>query len=162
MAKDIEKFKVDLRLAAFEHETKFLKLHEQRVEVVAEIYQRLVRTESAFKYFVKPFVKVGEPPIEEKEKDTYEAAKLFSEYFNENRLWLDANTCSKIEEFDKKLLKAWNAFHIFIPGGDQRWMTEGKMEKWDKIWNEASVILPSIKRDIEDEFRNLLGGKRDS
>lgn len=42
LAKDIEKFKADLHVAAIEHEVRFSKLHEKRAEVLAELYKLLV------------------------------------------------------------------------------------------------------------------------
>ena len=43
LAKDIEKFKADLQLAAVEHQVRFTKLHERRTEILVELYELLVQ-----------------------------------------------------------------------------------------------------------------------
>lgn len=46
--RELEKFRADLRLAAFEHETRFAKLHEERAKVIADLYKLLVQAQFGF------------------------------------------------------------------------------------------------------------------
>ncbi|HVS87554.1 MAG TPA: hypothetical protein VHF01_04965 [Candidatus Acidoferrum sp.] len=46
---EVERLKADLRAAAFEHETRFSQLHEERGKVIAELYKQLATVDTAFK-----------------------------------------------------------------------------------------------------------------
>jgi len=98
LSKDIENYKMRLkaetdqkleelrnsfRMRAFEHETRFLRLHEKRAEILAELYKKLVEAASAARVFVVP-INLGTD--EENDKQRYKVAMekitFFYDYFD--------------------------------------------------------------------------------
>ena len=53
-AVEIERFRSDVRLAAFQRETRFASLHQKRAEVVAYLYKLLVGTERSAQSLISP------------------------------------------------------------------------------------------------------------
>src|SRR5689334_18017653 len=49
LAKETEALKSQLAIASFEHQTRFSRLHERQVNVIAKLYRRLTNAEVAFK-----------------------------------------------------------------------------------------------------------------
>ena len=67
-SKDLEKFKAELRTAAFEREIRIQKLHERRAEVIADLYAKLADTHSNLISFLSPYEFKGEASKQEKGK----------------------------------------------------------------------------------------------
>src|SRR5580658_2945735 len=61
LAKDLEKFKGDLQLAAVEHQIRFSRLHDKRATVLADLYKLLVVAAWETESFVSPVQWAGEP-----------------------------------------------------------------------------------------------------
>ena len=99
LTKDIEKFKSDLRLAAFEHETRFSKLHERRMKVIEEIYHLLVRAQKAFIDLTRPIRLAGESTEQERQMKAAQTANDLMSFFEENRIYLGEDICLKVEKF---------------------------------------------------------------
>jgi len=72
-ARELEQFKAGIRSAAFEHEIRFSRLHEQRVRIIAKLYRLLNRASVAFEAWTAPLSSDGET-YEEKGKKASEAA----------------------------------------------------------------------------------------
>ena len=102
LARSLEKFKVDLQLAAFEHETKFTGFHEKRAEVIAELYKRLVQLQISVSALVSTVEETKEcesSPFEPNYKKAFQSVLPFKQYFEENRLYLAKDLCDRLEEF---------------------------------------------------------------
>jgi hypothetical protein len=64
-------------------------LHERRVEVIADLYRKLVQAERAFGSWVSPLQEAGELSMQEKAGSAGDAFNVFRTFFLENRIWLD-------------------------------------------------------------------------
>ncbi len=65
--KELERLRSDLRMAAFQRETRFAKLHEKQLEVIAELYRRLCSAHSAMSTLLLP-IKSKESLLESKKE----------------------------------------------------------------------------------------------
>jgi hypothetical protein len=75
---EIERLRTELKRVAFEHETRYAKLHEQRAEILEELFKRLVRANEAFVARFRAGHFAGEPSIEDQ---TIAAAKLLMNFW---------------------------------------------------------------------------------
>jgi hypothetical protein len=152
---EIERLKIDLGKAAFEYQTRFARLHERRVGVIAELYQTLVATEMAFNTAMFP---LREGPPEEEidrqlEKDkiaAVDAMNRFVECFRANEVWLDEALASRIEALERALREAWGQFTNPGPLEGRAW----RREAWRRV---ASTEVPPMKAEIRDAMREMLG-----
>ncbi len=141
------KFHFDRRFEEFR--IRFDKLHEKRLDTIAITYRHLIRTEQAFFNLVKPFTFGGEPSKDKKIKLVNEAAREFLVYFNENKIYFDEPLCLKIDDFFEKIRDSWDNLQEI---GDS-------VKNWSELWKNSRDDLLSIRKDIENEFRSLLGVK---
>ena len=95
LARDIEKFKADLRSTSFEHETRFARLHETRAQIITELYKRLVQTEEAIRSLLlrdtgEDFPEVADDEkIEKLHSATGKKIWDLERFFDEHRLYFD-------------------------------------------------------------------------
>lgn len=94
---DLERHRSELNRIAFEHSTRFSKLHERRVEAIDGMYKRLVRTMNAF----YPLLISGEEEKEDVQRRASEAAQEFVTFFGENRLYLEPELAAALGEVQR-------------------------------------------------------------
>lgn len=154
-ARSIERYRAKLKTEGYEHEIRFARLHERRVEVVAELYRKLVESERAFAAWVSPLQEAGEPSKGEKGRVAAEAGNAFRSLFLENRIWLDEELCAQIADFDRHLFETSVRFTTYSPD-DPLSRTE-YLEAWKKAWDRVREDVPPLRELIERRFREMLG-----
>src|SRR5439155_3901458 len=154
--KTIEGYKAELQRQGFEHQTRFARLHERRVEVVSELYRQLARTESAVMAFVHPLEMAGEPSKEDLGREAQESSGEFGRYFRENRIWLDEDLIDQVEGLQRRMNEAGIKFGMYLShgrqGGDDRYF-----DQWAGAWEIISKDVPPLRHSIEVRFRVMLG-----
>jgi hypothetical protein len=148
---EIERLRNDLRIAASEHETRFTRLHETRMDAVAELYVRLVHAYDAFSMWLHPLQFGGNAAQEERRKQAWKLGYEFMEYFSEKRIYFEEALCRDIDEAVTEFKRAWVAMEAYPPG------MPGRDEQWGKTWERFAGLLPSIRQQVERQFRDLIG-----
>jgi len=165
--KRLEKFKTSLQSAAFEHETRFAKLHEERAKIIVELFKLLVIVErslisSSQGIHLNADSKLPRNVAIQDSKNIFEGAIKsfvnFQNYFDENRILLSEPLCRKIGELNQQysdtLSDLEGSFDFVTPDSG------GLPPAIGSLWSaqrKVKVIIPPIKRDIEQELRNVLG-----
>ncbi len=160
-ASAIEQLKSELQITTIEHQVRFSKLHENRAEVIAELYKNLVQAinanlSAAFykemsgesekgKEFIAAVVNLGE----------------FYDYFNINRIYLSNHLCHMLDEMWGNLTAPTYKYRDFLEkkissGID---LGEEEIKAWDEAWNSMVDDIPPIRQVLENEFRSILGVK---
>jgi hypothetical protein len=167
--RELERLRADLRRASFEHETRFAKLQETWAEIISELYRLLVQTEDSLRSVAFDIeLELSDTFSESKAEKVMTARKsveAFWYYFNEHRLYFAESLCSKIEELNRQFLTTW---HKFSFDTFSRQLTElglpdafdseyAKKLKQEKPLSRLTDQIPPIRRDIESEFRKMLG-----
>ncbi|MDA1062205.1 MAG: hypothetical protein O2895_04770 [Chloroflexi bacterium] len=143
---ELERLRVQLGMAAFEHQTRFARLHERRFDVLNETYVRLVAAHRAFHSLTAPLQLAGEPPEEVKAKEAADAGNEFIKYFEENRIWLPGEICDDIDGFARMLRNVGVDFS----------MRKDLPEAWRQIRKAMTDDVPRLKRSIEERARTLI------
>lgn len=146
LSRDIEHFKANLRTTALEHEIRFSRLHDRRVEVIAELYKRLARADTAFVALTKPLRVQGES-FPEQLRTASHCGKEFMDYLNENRVWLSDPLCQLLEALNNELRLTWVDITL-RPDRAQAWV-----DAWEKIEDR----VPQVRRQIEQQMQEMLG-----
>ena len=105
-AKRLEKFKAELQSTTFEKEIKFSKLHETRMQVLAELYKRVSRIDKQL-LSLKINIEFDKDVQDEIEKFNV-SIDDFQAYFDENRLSLPERLCTKLYAFYAYSIGAWS------------------------------------------------------
>jgi hypothetical protein len=153
--RSIERYRAKLRSEGYEHEVRFGRLHEKRVEIIADLYRKLVDAEAAFASWVSPLQEAGEHPMTEKAQRAADAGSEFRMSFLRNRIWLDRDLCDQIGAFDRKLYETFVKFTTYHP--DDPLTKKEYLEGWMKAWKTVSEQVPSLRDQIEERFRKMLG-----
>jgi len=171
--KQAERLKVlelELDKTKFEHQTKFIKLHEKRAEVIAELYRKIVILE----IWAKNVVLETDLPDEaftsirgfaEDLSSVFDQISLnlqeLAAYFNLNRLYLEESLCTKILYFHDVILEKDDPiFGFFNERLNQMPKEEILSIYGGNLRERAFGVLDCIadsRRAVENEFRQLLG-----
>lgn len=156
----IEEFRTSLRMSAFEHEIRFLHLHEKRAEILAELYKRLVDAVSAARIFVAPVnLDLDEEGDKNRHKEAIEKSTSFYNYFDIHRIFLSDELCLKIEGLTNhiRIPIIEHAFFLEHPDFELK-LGSDKIDIWSKAWNAITEKgVPEARKALENEFRKLLG-----
>ena len=148
---EIERLRNDLRIAASEHETRFTRLHETRVETIAGLYEKFVRAHEAFDAYLSPVQFGGQPDHAKQGEEAAERGRAFNEYFSVKRIYFEEGLCRDIDAAFDQFVKAWIKMGAYPPG------MPGRGEQWSKTAEHFSQHFPPIRAKIEQQFRELIG-----
>jgi len=152
----LERLRADLRIASFERETRFAKLHELRAETIAESYARLeVMFQSVFHYVRE----VGPPssvPLDERRASIRQAITDFNDYFRPRRIYVSADTEERITDFETELFKITRIFKVGVE--DERDAKTGR-DSWGDAADRLEATAKPMFEKLRLEFRELLGDR---
>lgn len=164
MEKDLEKFKGELNKLSFEHQTKYIQLHNDRAETIKKLFGFLYDLESKMESLMRPFQKTGEKPIEEKFQEAADAANEFVRYYRSNEILFNSKTCELFEKINESFLKAWRDFRRSRQFGQTAStdLSQELIEKeMDAYYKTLLVEIPALKEELKGEFRNILGVEKE-
>ncbi len=147
-SQEIEHLKADIRAAAFESETRFVRLHDKRVKIIAELYKLLARTAVAFESWMAP-LSFGTETMEEKARSATDAANAFFAFFDENQIYLDVALCDLILRLRDAFRRAWADFGAGF--------NTPKGRQWVEVWQKFQSEIPPLRTEIEGRVRVMLG-----
>lgn len=156
---EIERLRSQLSIAASEHEIRFSRLHERRAEVVAETYRLLREVYFKLHDYVKIFEPAGDVPRAERGKAAADAHAAFRGYYRARLIFLPQDIAAKLEAIDIALVRAYNEFAIMVDRPERQHSNDA-LERWTAIVDRLSGEIDTASRDLEGEFRRLLGGER--
>ncbi|CAI4029899.1 hypothetical protein DNFV4_00319 [Nitrospira tepida] len=149
--KELERLRADLRIAAFQQETTFAKLHEKRAEAIAELYAKLVDAHSAIRIALI-YGKGGQPDYY---REALSKFRAFEDYFEPRKIYFPDGLCDLIEQLVIKL----GLLQRFAGERAPDDLTQGIQDPKGfgaKIL-ELDEPVKQIRHEIEHSFRNILG-----
>ena len=151
----IEKFKYELEKENTKFRITYERLHVERAEIIKETYKKIVLTFDLFRSYVNPLQLVGEKPEIEKKKEAGLAYNEFYKFYDENRIFFDESLAAKIDKLRETLWDAWIKFQLSrdLREGSHR----GGHDEWMQAWTKVDNEVPLIRKEIEAEFRKIIG-----
>lgn len=159
--KELEQLRTGLRMASFEREVQFSKLHEERANVIAEVYRKLDLTDRAFHALMSP-IKIKSIDEEERAREDDElarkaadSARAFLDCYNASKIYFDEELCKTLDRFSEQLWNAWINFQVLpsLAGIKGQIVGQSRSDAWKTIIDQVQPI----RREIESAFRKLLG-----
>ena len=153
----IERVRADLSIAAAERQIQFARLHEERAEVIAETYARLTELHRTLGNYVKIFEPAGDKPKEERRRAVQEAHEAFITYYPKKRIFLPESAVEKIDSINERSVSAFYSFFYEIEVTQQQGGQDAT--RWLEIFKQVREEIPVALKELEHEFRSLLGDK---
>ena len=145
----------ELKLKEKEFELRYSKLHEKRVQTLAELYERLASVNEKINSVASLLDIVQDPivisTVTEKANTEYKDCSLF---FAKNRLYFSKELAEAIE----KILSEINLFSNKV-------FWDVALKDYDKLkstlveWQEKKVAIDSALKNIEHDFREMFGSE---
>ena len=157
----IEKLKSDLQIRSIEHQVRFSRLHEKRAAVIADVYAHLVETLWEAESFLSPMEWVGEPSKVEKHRVAMNKLVDFFRFFDKHRIYLPEPLCESLQAIAMRVRSHVIEFGVYTRLNDQslnEHTREQKEKAWNTGWEAIKNDIPRARKELEDEFRKLLGG----
>lgn len=147
-----------------EFNIRFSKLHQERAEVIKELYKKIVELHSAMVVFTRRAHFVIEDANKEEEERLIRVNKALNEFHNffiPNRIFFNRELASKLENLSKEYWnKGWDFASMnteFKAGGLTREMVKNYLDKSRKITETIENDFVKLIEDVETEFRKMLG-----
>jgi hypothetical protein len=153
----LERLRSDLSIATIEHNIQFARLHEKRAEVIAETYARLTELHVALGDYVKIFEPAGDKPKEERRQAVHKAHEAFITYYRTKRIFIPETSVTKIDTINQESISAFYSFFYEI----EMPLAQGghDTKRWLEIFNKVKDEMPIALKELERDFRMLLGDK---
>jgi len=149
----IERYRAQLKAEGFEHEIRFARLHEQRMEVIANLHESIIEAERAFNDWTHPAHFAGQPPKDELGSIAAAKGKDLRRQIRASRIWLDADVLLEVDKLDETFHRVFVRFTTF----DAELHRSEYLDAWQEVWEDMSSEVPFVRMMIEERFREMLG-----
>ncbi len=155
VTKDLEIFKKQLDRSLFEHQTRFSLIHQKQAEVIGTLYGNICRTASRLAEMIHIY-QPGGVNLPERKQNFVTLAREMQDYYNEHRIYLNDDICTKVDEIVSVIHTVWISFDF---AENSQEYAPDKTGEWLKAEREMKAKWPPLKDQLEKEFRALLGVK---
>lgn len=145
---ELEEFKIEKQKISDEHKLKFTKLHEERADVIKELYSKLLDVEDYISLNIKAIEK--KENNKELELKLYNSVSQYMEYSNKNRIFFDKDIVHSLKELDAIITIILNL--LLDENGKN--LSDEMIDVMKRMSKEA---IPEFKEKLEVRFREILG-----
>ena len=150
---NLEELRSELTIIEKEREILFFKLQEKRAEVIEDIHEKLVIFFQNLRAYVKQFGNIDEK-IEKKYREEAEKSFFnFRKIFLIKAIYLPTSLHKQIESFMEESYVQIKRFEFEVEPRE----TSDYYNVWNEIYKKVDTDLSSIKEELENQFRKLLG-----
>ncbi|WP_179957890.1 MULTISPECIES: hypothetical protein [Bacillus cereus group] len=161
LTRQIDEHKSELQKLENKHQIIFNKLHENRAETIKVLYSKFVDLENKMINLTKLFQAVGEKSMKEKADEASISYWDFLSFYSVNRIYFNEDVCGLIDKIEKEIrgiLVSTGVYELhLIESGPGSNVSPEQTEIWLENWRRIEKDVPKLKRNLEGEFRKLLG-----
>lgn len=149
----IERLRNSLQLVAYEQQIRFSKLHERRADIIAHLYKLLNEVPAIAGQFV--IMSPSDPAQEKMAKEKVVELYFFIE---DNRIYFPSHVCVLLDNFSAKLQKSVVYVSVYwkVESANENTRKEQRKVMLDAV-QALETEIPALKKEIEGEFRKMLG-----
>lgn len=155
---EIERLKNALQMAAIEHQVRFSKLHEQRVEIIGKLSRMIQETPAIVGSLV-----LGNPNDAEKLAAARTCTLDLFRYVQVNSVVLPVDLCKELDQYAENLSRMVTFIDVYW--GRIDFPTPEIRAKQSEILLQAASALeseiPKIRNKLIEDLRKLLAGGSD-
>lgn len=153
---EIEQLKSSLQVQSAQHNLKFTRLHERRVDAIDLVYSELIAVRDAVGGYISAFQPVG--TNEQEQLNAVQTAyNSFKPTFVKHQLFLPRNIASAIEKLDQTFLQLTNQFTIVVKADAKSPNTD----LWMKLIERFKTDVDEALKRLHEDMRLALGDKPD-
>lgn len=152
--REIEEVKSRLQIVASERQIVFSRLHEKRVEIVAETYTLIHKVNSKAIGLISEVFHAGLRTPKDRAQEVFDDCLKFYDFFQQHRIYFSEELCNMMDKF-VALIGETNVAVRRAPDNLDHSTEDGK-----EAYLKMAILmdrLPEIKKSIEKYFRTLLG-----
>ena len=150
----------ELALAAKEHDIRFGKLHERRADTIAKLYELLTETSDRGATYASPFGYGGDRSKNDEYIAFAESYNAAAKFFFTHKIFLPANTCTKIEELFRSVKEHPSRMRVYMNMAERHPESEMSIKSydaWSQAWKYFDKEFKPAMAALEDDLRALLG-----
>lgn len=159
---ETEKFKSELKRQNTEYQIKFSTLHKDRADVIKQLHSSFINIRQELKKYNKS------DELQKLPQELNPVLLKFHDlqtFFEANRLYFPKDLCLKIDEFLMRFLASAAMLEFFSKNRDKYKIARKDDPKEKELeQNEFFNMIndSEILKDLEDEFRSLIGVSEES
>ena len=165
--KKLESIRGDIQKIVSEHDIRFEQFHKRRVEVIEELYKRIVRIIGLLTASIRAARIEGEISPEEYRSNALKQFTEFNDFYYENRLYVNKNLRAHIEKFIHDVLiiavdfGTLERLQLFISTGTYlQQHDEQRISMLKEVTDKINSGLPEIRDLIEEQMLDILEGAK--
>ncbi|HCT30307.1 MAG: hypothetical protein UU64_C0024G0009 [candidate division WWE3 bacterium GW2011_GWF2_41_45] len=161
--KGIEKYKNELSIELEKSKVTFNNLHSKRINIISNLYKKLVAVNNSLASMTKPLQLAGEPAKEEKLKTAIDDYNNFLHYFDDHRIYFSEPVAKKIDDIVDSFRGVCLDYDCYYPAYKQSLDASDGANAKDyhaelvKAWNKVKNDIPTIRLELESELRKIIG-----
>ncbi|MGN4807878.1 hypothetical protein ACTFSP_09745 [Bacillus cereus group sp. MYBK108-2] len=152
--RQIEDHKSELKKINDKYHITFSKLHEGRADTIKELYAMLVELEKSVESLTVLFELKIRTDIIPNTSEMGEKYHKFRSYYMENKIYFAEPTCELIDTIIIKYVEVIANYDVY---GHAKPDSETKKLFIQENLNSVKKEIPLLKKNLENEFRKLLG-----
>lgn len=158
-----EELKTNFQKILFEHNTKFANIHARQAEALVNIYSLLSKMERKTRSYTCEikYIKDSSPQTqnEQNRKESQEAIDAINEfhhYLYENEILFPQELAAQLASFGTDIKKLHLLHSHYFENHDPS-ISSTHYERVSKDYEELRQRIPSLKEDLQVQFRSILG-----
>lgn len=156
--KELKRYQTELE----KDRIRFSELHNKRARKIEEFYEKLIEFEEDMRGLTDPMETPGEPSKDERLQEAANSGNEFVNFYMKNKIYFPPQVCDTVDDIQEEFNSVFNSFKVYRPFDPGPNPAED-IEKWNEGWNRVTEDeVPDLKRDLEEQFRSLLGVESDS
>jgi len=160
--KNLESLRGDIQKIVSEHDIRFSHFHKRRVEVNEELYRHVVKIIGPLMSSVRGASFEHEISPEEYRSRAFIQFFELTDFYQENRLYLNRGICEQMEKFIQSVLSiSINFGTLTKPQQFMAGLNPQSADQQRQIWEETAKIirndLPVIRDLMEKQMQVILG-----
>ena len=159
----IESYKKNLERITAEHSVRFQSLHAERAEIIKTFYDKLSQLDEVLSSTLAQFQPVHDISLVEKVQLMSKHFNETREYFVPRRIFFDEHTCVQVERVlvvARGIFFDVTTYEIDIQHPQYKYdrsILKERHEFWEKARVSHMSDFSPLKKNLEDQFRSLLG-----
>lgn len=148
----IEKLRNELQLRTIEHQVRFSRLHERRIDVIADTYAKLTQLHLSVAAYINVFDATDVRSRADKQNQVAAAIEEFQPYFARTQIFLPKHVAMLLGNVSNELQLISNGFTLSVASPPTP-QPNAHLFLFEKLVTD----LPLALEGLEDELRKILG-----
>ena len=150
---ELEHFKSKLQMEALQQSTRFAKLHERRLEAIAQVHERLLGVQADLSYYIAAFEIAGGPSRAEKLDKVSKTYESFRDCYRKGHIFLPRDVVTLVGQLESEFRRISNQYTLIV---------HGRPDQVDhNLWMQLNVDLEGsvadTLRSLQEAMRIALG-----